>query len=108
VTRRLEVAFPSREPVSKHVAKLDVVVVAGGEWRTSLEFRLGVDGEKVELRYSGDDPDGQSAPVTRLRAWEETALASGPTTTPRRDLSPERKGTSGRCRSSIRRTPIGR
>ena len=73
VIRSLEVEFPSGSHVSQHVAKLDVVVVAGGEWRASLEFRLGLDGEKVELRYSGDDPDGQSAPVTQLRAWEETA-----------------------------------
>ena len=72
VTRRLEVAFPAEADVTAHIARLDVVVAAGGEWRTSLEFRLGVDGELVELRYSGDDPDGKSAPVARLRAWEET------------------------------------
>jgi glycogen debranching enzyme len=72
VTRLLEVAFPAEAHLTEHFAKLDIVVPAGGEWRTSLEFRLGVDGEPVELRYSGDDPDRQSAPVARLRAWEET------------------------------------
>jgi len=72
VTRQLKVAFPAEAHVTSRLAKLDVVVPAGGEWRTSLEFRLGVDGEPVELRYSGDDPDGHSAPVARLRAWGET------------------------------------
>jgi glycogen debranching enzyme len=72
VARRLEVAFPPQAHVTPHFAKLDVVVPAGGEWRTSLEFRLGVDGAPVELRYDGEDPVGQSAPVERLRAWEET------------------------------------
>ena len=72
VTRQLKVAFPPEAHVTSRLAKLDVVVPAGGEWRTSLEFRLGVDGEPVELRYSGDDPDGHSAPVARLRAWGET------------------------------------
>ena len=73
VFRSLEVEFPSEAHVTQHGAKLDVVVAAGGEWRTSLEFRLGVDGERVELRYRGDDPDGESAPVARLRTWEKTA-----------------------------------
>jgi len=72
VTRRLDVTFPEGTDVAPRSAKLDVVVPAGGEWRTTLEFRLEVDGEPVELRYSGDDPVRRSAPVERLRAWEET------------------------------------
>jgi glycogen debranching enzyme len=72
VTRSLEVEFPAEARVTPRFAKVDVVVPAGGEWRTTLEFRLGVDGEPVELRYSGEDPVARSAPVARLRAWEET------------------------------------
>lgn len=72
VTRSLEVEFPAQARLTPRLARLDVIVPAGGEWRTTLEFRLGVDGEPVELRYSGDDPVTRSAPVARLRAWEET------------------------------------
>jgi glycogen debranching enzyme len=72
VTRSLDVAFPPEAKVTPRLARLDVVVPAGDEWRTSLEFRLRVDGESVELRYSGDDPVSRSAPVERLRAWGET------------------------------------
>ncbi len=72
VTRGLDVAFPEEAEVTPPFAKLDVDIAAGEEWRASLEFRLVVDGEPVELLYSGDDLDSDSAPVERLRAWEET------------------------------------
>jgi glycogen debranching enzyme len=72
ISRRLDVAFPREARVAPHVATFDVVIAAGGDWRTSLEFCLTVDGDPVELRYSGDDPVGHSVPVARLRAWEET------------------------------------
>jgi glycogen debranching enzyme len=71
VTRRLEVAFPSEAKVTPHAAQLTIELGGGEEWRTSLEFRLTVDGEPVELRYSGDLVDN-SVPVERFRAWEET------------------------------------
>jgi glycogen debranching enzyme len=72
ITRRLEVAFPADARVAPHMASFDVVIPVGGDWRISLEFSLSVDGDPVELRYSGDDPVGHSVPVARLRAWEET------------------------------------
>ncbi len=72
VTRGLAVTFPADARVAPHVASFDVVIPAAGDWRISLEFSLTVDGEPVELRYSGDDPVGHSVPVARLRAWEET------------------------------------
>ena len=78
VTRRLDVAFPPEAKVTPHLARLDVVVPAGDEWRTSLEFRLAVDGAPVELRYTGDDPVSRSAPVGRAASrsspWWPRAL----------------------------------
>ncbi|MHB1786196.1 MAG: amylo-alpha-1,6-glucosidase [Acidimicrobiales bacterium] len=72
VTRRLEVQFPAQAHVTPRLARLEVVVPAGGEWSTCFEFRLVVDGEPVELRYGRDAPVENSTPVTRLRAWERT------------------------------------
>jgi glycogen debranching enzyme len=72
VGRRLTVEFPSDARVTPRHARLEVVVPKGGEWRTSLEFRLVVDGEPVELRYDGEDPAERSTPVDRLRTWERT------------------------------------
>ncbi|MCU1495946.1 MAG: hypothetical protein JWO62_3710 [Acidimicrobiaceae bacterium] len=72
VSRRLEVSFPSQARVTPRLATLDVVVPAGGEWRTCLEFRLAVDGEPVELRYGSGASVEDSAPVAQLRAWEQT------------------------------------
>ncbi len=72
VTRRLDVAFPLDAKVTPPFAKVDVEVAAGDEWRASFEFHLVVDGEPVELLYRGDDLVSHSAPVERLRAWEET------------------------------------
>jgi len=72
VTRRLDVAFPETAHVAPNLATMDLVIPKGGVWRISLEFSLTLDGEAVELRYSGQDPVGTSVPVARLRAWEET------------------------------------
>jgi glycogen debranching enzyme len=72
VTRRLEVEFPADTRLTPRRASLDVVVPAGGDWRITLEFRLTVDGDPVELRYGGDLPVEDSTPVARLRAWERT------------------------------------
>ena len=72
ITRQLDVAFPADAKVTPHIATFDVVIPVAGEWRVSLEFSLTVDGDQVELRYSGDDPGGHSVPVARLRAWQET------------------------------------
>jgi glycogen debranching enzyme len=72
VTRRLDVEFPPEARVAPHVAVFNVVIPANDDWRLSLEFRLTVDGDPVELRYSGDDPVGRSVPAARLLAWEET------------------------------------
>jgi glycogen debranching enzyme len=71
VARRLEVAFPEHSHVTPNLATLSIVVPAGGEWRTTLEFQLVVDGEPVELRYDAGTVE-DSEPVTRLRAWENT------------------------------------
>ena len=104
VTRGLEVAFPLQAKVSSNVARVDVDVAASGEWRTSLEFRLVVDGEPVELLYSGDDLVTHSAPVERLRAWEE---ATPRVRTQHRHLDAVFLQSSeiwGRCRSSILNT----
>ncbi len=73
VSRRLEVAFPPEARLTPGLARLDVVVPAGGEWRATLEFRLVVDGDAVELRYDGGDSVETSTPVARLREWEFTA-----------------------------------
>ncbi|MHB1987391.1 MAG: amylo-alpha-1,6-glucosidase [Acidimicrobiales bacterium] len=72
VSRRVEVEFPPGAMLTPGLAHLEVVVPAGGQWQTSLEFRLTVDGEPVELRYGRGDPVEQSTPVARLRAWEHT------------------------------------
>ncbi|HEV8064510.1 MAG TPA: glycogen debranching N-terminal domain-containing protein, partial [Acidimicrobiales bacterium] len=73
VSRSLAVRFPPEAQVTPGLARLEVVVPPGGEWSTTLEFCLGVDGATVELRYHEDDPVELSAPVTRLRQWESTA-----------------------------------
>ncbi|MGO8877228.1 MAG: glycogen debranching N-terminal domain-containing protein [Acidimicrobiales bacterium] len=73
VSRRLEVEFPPGARLTPGLARLDVVVPAGGEWRATLEFRLVVDGDAVELRYDGSDSVEASAPVARLREWESMA-----------------------------------
>ncbi|MGO9557660.1 MAG: glycogen debranching N-terminal domain-containing protein [Acidimicrobiales bacterium] len=73
VSRRVEVEFPPEARVTPGLARLDVVVQAGGHWSTTLEFRLVVDGDPVELRYDGEDSVECSTPVTRQREWESTA-----------------------------------
>jgi glycogen debranching enzyme len=73
VSRRVEVEFPAGARVTPGLARLDVVLPAGGEWHTTLDFRLAVDGEPVELRFDGRNPVELSTPVTRLREWESTA-----------------------------------
>jgi len=73
LARRLEVEFPAEARVTPCLATLDIVIPASGEWRASLEFRLVVDGEPVELRYHGEDPINDSTPVTRLLNWEQTS-----------------------------------
>lgn len=70
--RGVEVAFPAGTVVTAGLARLEVVVPAAGEWRASIEVRLTVDGEVVEPRFFGDDPDGPSAPAALLRAWDQT------------------------------------
>ncbi len=70
VRRGLSVQFPEGTLVVPGVARLDVVVAPDGEWRTALEFVLSADGEEVESRYRGGDPEEKSVPVTRQRAWE--------------------------------------
>lgn len=73
VSRRIEVEFPHGARVTPGLARLDVIVPAGGEWSTTLEFRLVVDGGPVELRYDDGASVELSTPVTRLREWESTA-----------------------------------
>ncbi|MGH9088447.1 MAG: amylo-alpha-1,6-glucosidase [Acidimicrobiales bacterium] len=70
-TRSLTVRFPDEARVVPGLATLDVIVPPGEEWRVSLEFKLNVDGDAIELRYRGDDPEEHSVPVRRLRAWEQ-------------------------------------
>jgi glycogen debranching enzyme len=72
VTRQLDLTFPDGATVTPGAATVEVVIPRGGDWRISFEFRLHVDGDPVELRYSGEDPVDHSVPVARLRAWEET------------------------------------
>jgi len=71
ISRGLAVEFPPQARVTPGLASLEVVLPAGGEWHTCLEFRITVDGEPVELRHAGDDPVEQSAPLARLRDWEQ-------------------------------------
>lgn len=71
-SRRLRVEFPVGSVVTPRLATLEVVVPALGEWRTSFEFLLAVDGEDVELRDGGESPAGTSTPSARLRAWAAT------------------------------------
>jgi len=73
VSRRIEVEFPPGTRVTPGLARLHMVVPAGGKWNTTLEFRLVVDGDPVELRYDGRNSVELSTPVTRLREWESTA-----------------------------------
>ena len=73
VSRRVDVAFPPGARLSPGLASLEVVVPAGGDWSTTLEFHLVVDNEPVELRYDGEASVELSAPATRLREWESTA-----------------------------------
>ena len=73
VSRRLEVEFPAGARVTPGRVTQEVEVPAGGQWSATLEFRLVVGGEPVELRYDGKDPLDLSVPVTRLREWESTA-----------------------------------
>jgi len=73
IRRGLSVRFPHDALIVPGVARLDVVVAPGGEWRTCIEFLLSVDGEEVESRYRGGDPEENSVPVARQRAWERQA-----------------------------------
>jgi glycogen debranching enzyme len=73
VSRSLQVGFPPEARVTPRLARLEVVVPAGGDWSTTLEFSLVVDGEAVELTYHGGDSVELSAPMTRLREWESAA-----------------------------------
>jgi len=73
VSRRLEVAFPDGARLTAGLVRLDLVVPAAEEWRSTIEFRLWVDGEAIELRYLGDQPDERSTPLAQLLAWEQTA-----------------------------------
>ncbi|MGH9121385.1 MAG: amylo-alpha-1,6-glucosidase [Acidimicrobiales bacterium] len=73
VRRGLSVRFPEGAVVVAGGARVEVVVPPRGEWRTSLEFLLSVDGDEIESRYRGDDPENQSLPVARQRAWERQA-----------------------------------
>lgn len=72
VSRQLAVEFPAGTRLEPGFASLDVCVPAFGEWRACLEFRIAVDGEEVELRYSGGEPVENSSPVARLREWEQS------------------------------------
>ena len=72
VSRSLDVAFPPEASVTPGLARLRVVVPPGGQWSTTFEFRLSVNGEPVELRYQGGAPVESSTPVRRLRQWEST------------------------------------
>jgi glycogen debranching enzyme len=71
VSRGLAVEFPPHAKVSRRTATVEVALAAGGEWHACLEFRLTVNGEPIELRFSGGGPIEHSAPVARQRAWEE-------------------------------------
>jgi len=72
-TRRLELELPAQARVAPRLATVQIVVPAGGEWTGRLDFRLFVDGEAVEPREGGADVAAGSAPLARLRAWEDTA-----------------------------------
>jgi glycogen debranching enzyme len=71
VSRGLQVSFPAGARVTPRLAIVDVIIPAAGEWRTILQCRLSIDGEEVDLRYSEGTSVEQSAPVVRMRAWEE-------------------------------------
>jgi glycogen debranching enzyme len=71
VSRGLEVEFPPHAKVSRRTATVEVALAAGGEWHASLEFRLTVNREPIELRFAGGGPIEHSAPVARQRDWEE-------------------------------------
>ncbi|MCU1489158.1 MAG: hypothetical protein JWM85_563, partial [Acidimicrobiaceae bacterium] len=71
VSRRVDVVFPDQARLTAGSAVLEVVVPPGEEWQTSFEFHLSVDGDPIELRYAGADPEQHSGPMERLRAWQE-------------------------------------
>lgn len=73
VSRQLEVEFPAGACVTPRLVTQEVIVPARGEWRTTFEFHLVVDGDPIELQYTGDDPIEVSIPATRLREWGTTA-----------------------------------
>lgn len=73
VSRGLEVVFPEGAQLAPGVALLDVVVAASEEWHASVEFRLCVNGEAIELSFGGVDPVERSAPVAQLQAWAQRA-----------------------------------
>lgn len=73
VSRGLEVGFPDGARLTPGHARLDVLVPPAGEWRSSIEFHLFVDGEAIELSYRAGQPEEHSAPVAQLHAWEQTS-----------------------------------
>jgi glycogen debranching enzyme len=51
----------------------DLVLPAGGEWRTCLEVSVAVDGRDIPLQYSCGDQPGASRPTKRLASWRRRA-----------------------------------
>ena len=100
VSRCLEVVFPPEACVTPGLAELDVVVPPGGQWSTTLEFRLAVDGEPVELRYEAGAPVELSTPVRRLRQRSRLLPVSTATTRESTRRSARASATSVRSASS--------
>ncbi len=73
ISRGLEVAFPEGSRLIPGLALLDLVILPSSAWRSTIEFRLKVNGEAIELSYNGDNPEERSTPVAQLLAWERTA-----------------------------------
>ena len=71
--RSLQVTLPAGTVLEPGRGELEVPLPAGGELQLSVELRLSVDGEAVELRFDGPDPEERSLPVRRIRAWEQRA-----------------------------------
>lgn len=51
------------------IASYEVIVPAGGEWRTCIQVTPVIDGEVIEPRYRCGEPVERAKPVERLGEW---------------------------------------
>jgi glycogen debranching enzyme len=70
--RTITVALPPGSKASSNIITIEAVVAPRGEWRTSFEIELVMDGQSVEPRYRLGVPVESSPSTTRLRSWEQT------------------------------------